>query len=156
MSRPDQVVDEGRFRAVAAAALDGVEGVWGTTDAAGVGDLLCVALNASGELVLADLDSCDGVIFVPEGRAERFRVTEVERKTAIGGKTYTVFERAIIAEMETGSDPLTLGDRIFSTASGGGVSTSDTGVYLGVVVTNPITGGLRLILRVATSSTVGS
>ena len=155
MSRPDQVVDEGRFRAVAAAALDGVEGVWGTTDAAGVGDLLCVALNASGELVLADLDSCDGVIFVPEGRAERFRVTEVERKTAIGGKTYTVFERAIIAEMETGEDPLTVGDRIFSAAAGG-IDTSAAGVYLGVVVPNPITGGLRLILRAGTSATVGS
>lgn len=154
MSRPDQVVDEGRFRAVAAAALDGETGTFGTTDTNGVGDLLCVAVNGAGQLVLADTDSCDGVIYVPEGRTERFRVTEVERNTVIGGKTYTVFERAIIAEMEAGEDPLADGDRIFSAAAGG-IGTS-AGIYLGVVVPNPITGGSRLILRVATSSSEGS
>lgn len=148
MSRPDTVVDEGRFRAQAAAALDGVTGTFGTTDAAGVGDLLAVQVDANGELVLGDADNCDGVIYVPEGRRDVHRVTEVERKTAVGGKVYTVFERAIIAEMETGSDPLADGDRVYSAAAGGISTVDTTGVYLGVVVPNPITDGSRLILRV--------
>lgn len=149
MSRPDTVVDEGRFRAQAAAALDGETGTFGTTDSGGVGDLLPVQINGSGELALADADNCDGVIYVPEGRRSNHRVTEVEQKTVIGGKWYTVFERAIIAEMETGSDPLTAGDRVYSAAAGA-ISTADpTGVYLGVVVPNPVTGGLRLILRLS-------
>lgn len=150
MSRLDQVVDEGRFRAVAAAALDAETGTWGTTDSTGVGDLLNVQVDGSGELVLADADNCDGVIWVPEGRRSSHRITEVEQKTVIGGKTYTVFERAVIAEMETGEDPLSAGDRVYAAAAGG-ISTTDlSGVYLGVVVPNPVTApnGLRLVLRV--------
>ena len=154
MSRPDHVVDEGRFRAIASAALDGETGTFGTTDGDGVGDLLAVSIDGNGELVLATADACDGVIWVPEGRRSNHRVTAVEQKTVIGGKTYTVFERAIFAEMEAGEDPLSDGDRVFSAAAGG-ISTS-TGVYLGVVVPNPITGGSRLILRVAPNSEAGS
>lgn len=155
MSRPETVVDEGRFRAVAAASLNGETGTFGTTDGDGVGDLLAVALDSNGSLVLADADACDGVIYVPEGRRSNHRVTEVEQKTVIGGKTYTVFERAIIAEMEMGEDPLAAGDRVYSAAAGG-ISTSPSGQYLGVVVPNPVTGGLRLILRVQPSSEAGS
>lgn len=156
MSRLDTVVDEGRFRAVASAALNDVAGTWGTTDSDGVGDLLNVSVDANGELVLADADDCDGVIWVPEGRRSNHRVTEVEQKTAIGGKTYTVFERAIIAEMETGSDPLSAGDRVFAAASGGISTSDDTGVYLGVVLPNPITGGLKIVLRVNSAGIQGS
>lgn len=148
MSRLDTVVDEGRFRADAAAALDAETGTWGTTDGDGVGDLLCVQVDGSGELALANADNCDGVIWVPEGRRSTHRVTEVEQKTVIGGKRYTVFERAIIAEMELGSDPLAAGDRVYSAAAGGISTTDQTGVYLGVVLPNPVTGGLRLLLRV--------
>lgn len=150
MSRPETVVDEGRFRAVAAAALDGETGTFGTTDSDGVGDLLAVQIDGNGQLVLGDADNCDGVIYVPEGRRSTHRVTEVEQKTVVGGKTYTVFERAIIAEMETGEDPLSDGDRVYAAASGGISTTDQSGVYLGVVVPNPVTGGSRLILRVQT------
>lgn len=150
MSRPETVVDEGRFRAQAAAALNDVTGTFGTTDSDGVGDLLAVQIDGNGELVLADADNCDGVIYVPEGRRSTHRVTEVEQKTVIGGKVYTVFERAIIAEMETGEDPLSDGDRVYSVASGGISTTNQAGIYLGVVVPNPVTGGSRLILRVTT------
>lgn len=156
MSRPDTVVDEGRFRAVAAAGLDGETGTFGTTDTDGVGDLLAVQVNGSGELALATVDSCDGVIWVPEGRRSTHRVTEVEQKTVIGGKTYTVFERAIIAEMETGEDPLAAGDRVYSAAAGGISTSDDSGVYLGVVLSNPITGGTKLILRVQPFNEGGS
>lgn len=156
MSRPDTVVDEGRFRAQAAAALDGVAGTFGTTDGDGVGDLLPVQIDAAGALILADADNCDGVIYVPEGRRSNHRVTEVEQKTVIGGKWYTVFERAIIAEMETGSDPLSDGDRVFSAAAGAISTTASTGVYLGMVLPNPITGGSRLVLRVTPIASPGS
>lgn len=148
MSRLDHVVDEGRFRARAAAALDGETGTWGTTDADGVGDLLNVRINASGELVLADADNVDGVIWVPESRRSNFRTTEVDQKTVIGGKVYTVFERAIIAEMEAGEDPLDAGDRVYAVAAGGISTTNQAGVYLGVCLPNDITGGVRLVLRV--------
>lgn len=154
MSRLDHVVDEGRFRAVAAAALDGVTGTWGTTDGTGVGDLLCVEVDGNGELVLADADNCDGVIWVPEGRRSSFRTAgpqyanDVAVKTVVGGKTYTVFERAIIAEMETGEDPIAEGDRLFSDAAGA-VTATPGGVYLGVALPNPITGGVRFLLRIA-------
>lgn len=148
MSRPDTVVDGTRFRAVAASGLDAETGTWGTTDGDGVGDLLCVQLDGSGELVLGDADNCDGVIWVPEGRRSNYRVSEVDQKTVIGGRTYTVFERAEIAEMETGSDPLSAGDRVYSAAAGA-ISTVDaTGVFLGTVIPNPVTGGLLLVLRV--------
>lgn len=154
MSRLDHVVDEGRFRAVASATLDGETGTWGTTDSDGVGDLLCVQVDASGELVLADADNCDGVIWVPEGRRNSFRTTgpqyanDAALKTVVGGKTYTVFERAIIAEMETGEDPIEAGDRLYSDAAGA-VTTTPGGVYLGVALPNPVTGGVRFLLRIA-------
>jgi hypothetical protein len=149
MSRPDTVVDEGRFRAVAHSTL-AIAGTFGTTDGDGVGDLLCVQVNGDGLLIPGDADNCDGVIWTPESRRSNHRVTEVEQKTALAGKTYTVFERAILVEMEAGSDPLSAGDRVYSAAAGG-ISTSDaTGVYLGVVIPNPVTApnGLKLILRV--------
>ena len=158
MSRPDKVGESGRFRAVAAAALDGVAGTFGTTDSDGVGDLLAVAVDGNGQLVLADADACDGVIYVPESRRSNYRVTEVEQKTAIGGKTYTVFDRAEIAEMEAGDDPLAAGDRVFSAAAGVISTVDDTGVYLGTILPNPVTGanGLRLVLRVTPSGAAGS
>jgi hypothetical protein len=146
MSRLDHVVDEGRFRAVAAASLDGTTGTWGTTDTGGVGDLLCVQVDANGELIAAAADACDGVIWIPEGRRESFRVSDVEQNTIVGGKTYTVFERAIIAEMETGEAPLAAGDRLFAAAAGAVAGTGT--VPLGVALPNPITGGVRFLLRV--------
>ena len=148
MSRPDMVEHGERFRCVAAAALDGVEGTFGTTDSLGNGDLLPVQVDGNGELVLASADNCHGVIWTPESRRSNHRVTELEQKAVIGGKNYTVLERTEIAEMETGEDPLLAGDRVFSAAAGAISTSDDTGVYLGTVLPNPVTGGLRLVLRV--------
>ena len=145
MSRPDAVVDGTRFRARAAASLDGDAGVWGD------GDLMCVQVNGDGELEAADADNCDGVIWAPEGRISTFRVAEADLKKFVGGRVYTVFERAEIAEMEVGTSPaLSAGDRVYSVAAGDVSTTNQAGVYLGVVVPNDVTGGLKLILRVNT------
>lgn len=158
MARPDKVGESGRFRAVAAASLDGVAGTFGTTDASGDGDLLAVAVDGNGQLVLADANACDGVIWIPESRRVSHRVSLAETNEAIGGKTYTVFDRAEIAELEAGEDPLAAGDRVYSAAAGGISTVDDTGVYLGVVLPNPVTGadGLRLVLRVESSGAAGS
>lgn len=150
MSRLDHVVDEGRFRAVADPTLNGVAGTWGTTFTSGgndYGDLFCVQVGPTGTLIAATADACDGVIWVTEGMRDSHRQTAVDRHIIQGGKTYTVFERAIIAEMETGDDPLAAGDRVFSAAAGG-ISSSPAGRYIGVAVPNPVTGGVRIIVRV--------
>jgi len=143
MSRPDAVVDGTRFRARAAVSLDGDAGVWGD------GDLICVQVNGDGEIEAASADNCDGVIWTPEGRISSHRVAEADLKKAVGGRVYTVFERAEIAEMEVGTSPtLSAGDRVYAVASGDVSTTNQSGVYLGVVIPNDVTGGLKLVLRV--------
>lgn len=143
MSRPDAVVDGTRFRCRAAASLDTDPGVWGD------GDLLCVQVNGDGELEAASADNCDGVIWAPEGRISSHRVAEADLKKFVGGRVYTVFERAELAEMEVGTSPtLAAGDRVYAAASGDVSTTNQSGVYLGVVLPNQVTGGLKLVLRV--------
>lgn len=137
--RPDQVPEAGKFRATAAAALDGQTGLWGDSD------MLCVRIDANGELVLAALGDCDGVIFTPEGRRES---DTNAHKDVIGGKKYTVLRRAELLEAEIGTSPaLAEGDKVWSIA-GGDVSVSATpgagAIFIGWVVD----GGKRLVLDV--------
>lgn len=143
MARPDNIMSNGRFRAVAHADLDGDAGVWGDTD------LLCVQVDGDGLLIAADADNCDGVIWTPEGRRNTHYQSLATSKLLIGGKRYTVFTDIELADMEIGTSPtLAAGDRVFSGAAGDAV-VGGSGVYLGVVVDNEnIPGGLVLVLRV--------
>ena len=134
----DQAPEGGKFRATAAAALDTIVGAWGDTD------MLCVQLDASGELILSAAgDNCDGVIWTKEGRRE---VNGVVSNAVIGGKKYTVFTFAELVEAEVGSSPaLSAGDDIYATALGdvtvGGVAGD---IYIGSV----LRGGSRLLINV--------
>lgn len=143
--RIDLVLSPGRFRAPAAAALDGTPGVWGSAD------LLCVQVDTNGELVVADATHCDGVIWTQEGRTLDTRYTTATLiKNIVGGKMYTVFQDVEIADAELAASPaLTIGDRVFATAAGDVVVAAVGAVYIGVVLTNPqVPSGLKLVCRV--------
>lgn len=135
--RIDQAPEGGKFRATAAAALDGTAGAWGDAD------MLCVQFDASGDLVVAAAgDNCDGVIWTKEGRIPLADGTDNE---VIGGKKYTVFTFCELVEAEIGASPaLSAGDAIYATAAGdvGGVTTGD--IYIGTV----LAGGSRMIVNV--------
>ncbi len=122
---PDQVPEGGKFRAVAAAALDGEAGVWGDAD------LLCVTLDSSGELVLSSAGDCDGVLWTSEGR----KASSVPA-TVIGGKKYTVFTNAEFVEADLAASPaLSAGDRLYATALGDITASPATlDIFVGVVV----------------------
>ena len=150
MSRISEAPEGGKFRARAAAALDGVAGAWGD------GDLLCVTFDTNGDLVLAAAATARGVIWTPEGRRDP---TVANYKQVQGGKMYTVFTWAVIQEMEDGTSPtMGLGDAVYAAASGdvvvtsGGVAGAGAGaMYIGQILndeTVPGGTGLRLILNV--------
>ena len=131
---PDQVPEGGKFRAVAAAALDGEAGVWGSAD------LLCVTVDGSGELILASAGDCDGVLWTSEGR----KASSVPA-TVIGGKKYTVFTQAEFVEADLAASPaLSAGDRLYATALGDiTASPAALDIFVGVVVDD------RLIINVS-------
>lgn len=153
MARISEAPEGGKFRARAAAALDGQAGVWGDLD------LLCVTFDAAGDLVIGAAATTRGVIWTPEGRKDS---TVANFKEVIGGKMYTVFTWAVLQEMEIGTSPtLDEGDALFAaaagdvlnvaagTATGGGAGA----IYIGQVLndeTRPgaVGTGLRLILNV--------
>ncbi len=122
---PDQAPEGGKFRAVAAAALDGEAGVWGNAD------LLCVTLDSSGELILSSAGDCDGVIWTSEGRKAASVPAEV-----IGGKKYTVFTNAEFVEADLAASPaLSAGDRLYATALGDVTASPATlDIFVGVVI----------------------
>ncbi len=137
--RIDQAPEGGKFRATAATALDGTAGAWGDTD------MLCVDLDASGNLIVSSAgDNCAGVIWTKEGRKE---VNGTVTNTVIGGKKYTVFTFAELVEAELAAalPVLAAGDKIYATALGditvGGVAGD---VYVGTV----LNGGSRLLINV--------
>lgn len=138
--RPDQAPEGGKFRATAAAALDGTAGAWGDAD------MLCVQFDASGELVASAAgDNCDGVIWTKEGRKP---LSDGSENEVIGGKKYTVFTFAEFVEAEIGSSPaLSAGDALYATASGD-VKASGTAaagdIYIGTVLND----GSRLLVNV--------
>jgi hypothetical protein len=131
---PDQAPEGGKFRAFAAAVLDGEAGVWGEAD------LLCVTLDSSGELILASAGDCDGVIWTNEGR----KVQSIPA-SVIGGKKYTVFTNAEFAEADLAASPaLSPGDRLYATALGDITTTPATlDIFVGVVVDS------RLLINVS-------
>ena len=122
---PDQVPEGGKFRAVAAAALDGESGVWGSAD------LLCVTLDSSGELILSSAGDCDGVLWTSEGRKAGSVPADV-----IGGKKYTVFTNAEFVEADLAASPaLSAGDRLYATALGDVTASPATlDIFVGLVI----------------------
>lgn len=135
MAHPDKVPEGGKFRAVAAASIDGEAGVFGD------GDLLCVALDGSGELVLSDGTDVAGVIWTREGKR---KPDATNYKQVIGGKTYTVFHTAEIVEMQTGASTPSAGDALYGAAAGDVTTTPGAGaIFLGWIDAT----GERLILR---------
>lgn len=149
MARISSAPEGGKFRARAAAELDEQAGTWGN------GDLLVVALDGNGELVLSDGTDAEGIIWVPESRRET--ATQLANfQQVIGGKVYTVFTWAELQEMAMGDDPsFSAGDQVYADADGAVVVGEDAGaaggVYLGVILPDETVtggGGLRMVLNV--------
>jgi hypothetical protein len=130
MARPDKVT--ARFRGVVAANLTGVFGDATTPD------LICVDIDASGQLVAAGAAAVKGVIWTPEGKAS----TDVANyNVALAGSVMTVFQIAEIVDTE-----FSAGDEVFSAAAGD-VTTTGPGQMVGFVVDSD-EGSDRLILNV--------
>ena len=123
---PDQAPEGGKFRAVAATALDAQAGLWGSAD------MLCVQFDASGDLIVSAAgDNCDGVIWTSEGR----KAASVPA-TVIGGRKYTVFTNAEFVEADLAASPaFSAGDVLYATALGDITASPATGdIYVGTVV----------------------
>jgi len=139
--RIDQAPEGGKFRAIAASALDGQAGLWGDAD------MLCVQFDASGDLVVAAAgDNCDGIIWTKEGRKDG-TVTNPDNEV-IGGKKYTVFTYCELVEAEVGSSPsLSEGDALYAIAAGDIAATAGAAagdIFIGTVVA----GGSRIVVNV--------
>lgn len=141
---PDQVPEGAKFRAVAASALDGTAGAWGD------GDMLCVTLDGSGELIVAAAATAIGVIWTREGRKDPGDGTTTF-KNVIGGKKYTVFTGTVeFVEAEVGSSPaLSVGDKVWAKANGDvGTSAVAGDRFIGWVVADREGNGSRLVVDV--------
>jgi len=133
--RIDQAPEGGKFRAVAASALDGQVGTWGEAD------MLCVSLNTSGEIIASEIGTGMGVIWTKEGRKPLSDGTENQ---VIGGKKYTVFTFAELVEAETSTPALVAADHLYASANGIVDLTPAVGdVYVGSV----LSGGSRIIVN---------
>lgn len=139
--RIDQAPEGGKFRAIAASALDGTAGAWGDAD------MLCVQFDGSGDLIVSAAgDNCDGVIWTKEGRKD-LTVANPDNEV-IGGKKYTMFTFCELVEAEVGSSPaLSEGDVLYATADGevlASASATAGDIYVGTVMA----GGSRLLINV--------
>lgn len=134
MSVVDQAHGAGKFRARASASLDGTAGAFGD------GDLLCVAFDGSGELVLSDGTDVAGVIWTRESKTN---ADIANFKQVVGGRVYTVFSRAEFVEMEQGDNP-GAGTALYGAAAGDVGATGVGLVFVGWVDDS----GSRLILAV--------
>lgn len=125
MARIDKAPEGGKFRARAAASIDGDAGAWG------VGDLTCVTIDSSGELVAASATNVDGVILTSEGQAADLAAN----KDVIGGRMYTVFFFAEVVEVADFVAPtLSAGDLVYAAAAGDVTASPGTGaVFIGYV-----------------------
>ena len=139
--RIDQAPEGGKFRAIAATALDGTAGAWGDAD------MLCVQFDASGDLIVSAAgDNCDGIIWTKESRKDG-TVTNPDNEV-IGGKKYTVFTFCELVEAEIGSSPtLSEGDALYATANGdvlasGSAAAGD--IFIGTVTA----GGSRIVVNI--------
>ncbi len=137
--RVDQAPEAGKTRATAAAAINGQIGLWGDAD------MLVVALNASGLLILpTGPGDVYGVIWLGEG------VKNTEGATAlavVGGRKYTVFKRAEFVEVEEGGTPLIVGQALYADAApAGGIGAN--GKYVGTVLADKNGTAGRLVVDI--------
>lgn len=150
MARVSSAPEGGKFRARAAAALDGVAALWGGP--AGSETLLCVEVDGNGELILATPTNCDGVIDVTEGKTDRAlrNLGDTDFRSAVGGKRYTVIHNGDIQEMADGT--LAAGDRIYADAAGDirvGIAGGAGDVFVGIILEDEtVRGGDGLVLHV--------
>jgi len=135
--RIDKAPEGGKFRAVAASALDGQAGTWGDLD------MLCVNFNSAGELIASEVSTGIGVIWTKEGRRPLDDGSENE---VIGGRKYTVFTFAELVEAEVGTTPaLSAGDHLYASATGIVDITPAVGdIYIGTVLDN----GSQILINV--------
>ncbi len=104
-------------------------------------------MDGSGTLVVAIATECDGVIDVTEGKTNK-AVDLASFRQAIGGKKYTVLQRAEIQEI--GDGVIAAGDKLFASAAGEvhvGPGGGAGAIYLGVVLPDDtVRGGAGLFL----------
>lgn len=137
--RVDQAPETGKFRATASASIDATAGAWGD------GDMLCVTIDSSGEIILATATDCMGVIYVPEGREP---ADDDSHKNVIGGKKYTVLSICELVEAEIGTSPaLSAGDTIWAEAAGDVDVTATPGIG-SIFVGKVLNGGSRVRIHV--------
>ena len=135
MARPDKVYV--RFRGVVAADLTGA---WGD---ATTPDLLCVDLDASGQLIAAvATGDAVGVIWTPEGKQDE---SVPDFNVALAGSVMTVF---VAAEIVGAIDGFAAGDGVFSIAAGD-VDDGTAGTQRIGIMADSDEGGDRLILNVS-------
>jgi len=133
--RIDQAPEGGKFRATAAAALDGEVGTWGNAD------MLCVGFDSSGEIVASGVGTGVGVIWTKEGRKP---LSDGSENKVIGGRKYTVLTFAELVEAETSTPALSAGDNLYAGAAGIVNATGAAGdIYVGTV----LNGGSRIIIN---------
>lgn len=136
MARIDKAPEGGKFRATAAAAIDGTAGAWGN------GEFLNVALDASGELAVATATDIDGFIVTSEGRDG----DAAADKNVIGGRVYTVFFQCEIVEASTFTAPtVAAGDQLWAKAAG---DVGTTGVLNDIFVGTVLSGGERVVINI--------
>jgi len=134
--RIDKAPEGGKFRAVAATALDGQVGTWGDAD------MLCVNFNTAGEIIASEVSTGVGVIWTKEGRKP---LSDGSENEVIGGRKYTVFKFAELVEAEVGTPTLSAGDNLYASATGIVDITPAVGdVYIGTVLDN----GSQIIINV--------
>ena len=140
--RIDQAPEGGKFRAIAAAGLDGQVGTWGDAD------MLCVDIDTSGKFIASELGTGVGVVWTKEGRKE---LSDGSENEIIGGKKYTVFTFAELVQAEGGTPSLSAGDNLYAGASGIVDITPAVGdVFVGTV----LYGGSRIIVNMMGQKTV--
>lgn len=146
MARPDKVYV--RFRGVVAANLTGV---WGdATDP----DLICVDLDASGNLVAAGAGAAKGVIWTPEGKSDS---SVANYNVALAGSVMTVFVNAEFTGTFDGTPALVAGEEVWSAASGDVVDAAPGvgGQLIGFMAASD-EGDPRFILNVGPEINVGT
>ena len=136
MARIDKAPEGGKFRATAAAALDGVAGAWGN------GEFLNVGVDSNGELVVGTAPDTVGFIVTSEGQD----ADAAANKDVIGGRVYTVFFQCEIVEASTFTAPtVSAGDELWAIAAGDIATSGTTGdIFMGYV----LSGDERVVIMV--------
>lgn len=124
MARIDKAPEGGKFRATAAAGLDGTAGAWGDAR------FLNVALDANGQLAVGGAADVDGFIDVSEGQ------NTTAAATVIGGRVYTVFFQCeIIGAADFANPAVSAGDVLWAKAAGDVGTTGALGdIFMGTVL----------------------